>query len=89
MLGSGPPIKRIVLCPGDSPFNEGKIIIKQFLGSHTGSDRASAIRRRHEHFCGHEGASHIGGASDGGHSSGSYRLVATISTSLMIASSRF
>jgi hypothetical protein len=73
MLGSGPPIKRIVFCPGDRLINEGKIVIKQFLGSRTGSDRASAIRHCHEHFCGHEGAGHIGDASGGGHRFGSCR----------------
>jgi hypothetical protein len=84
MIGSGPPIKRIVLCPGDRLINEGKIVVKQFLGSRTGSDRASAIRRCHEHFCGHEGAGHVGGVLGGGHS----WLLSTVSNSLMIASSR-
>jgi hypothetical protein len=49
-LGSGrPAIKRIVLCPGDGLFNESEIVVKQFLGSCAGSNRASAIHRRHDH----------------------------------------
>jgi hypothetical protein len=40
---SGAPIKRIVLYPGDGLFNESKIVVKQFLGSRTGIDRASCI----------------------------------------------
>jgi hypothetical protein len=44
-FGSGPPIKRIVLCPGDRLINEGKIVVEQFLGSRTCIDRGSAIHR--------------------------------------------
>jgi hypothetical protein len=36
----GTPIKRIVRYPGDRLFNESKIVVKQFLGSRTGIDRA-------------------------------------------------
>src|SRR5262249_47273511 len=71
--GSGAQIKRIVLYPGDRPFNESKIVVKQFLGSRTGIDRASAIRRRHHHLFGHEGAGPIGGVLGGGHRFGSCR----------------
>jgi hypothetical protein len=55
----GAPIKRIVLCPGDALFNQGKIVIKQFLGLRTGSDRLSAIQRRHDNLCGHQRACSI------------------------------
>jgi hypothetical protein len=70
---SGAPIKRIVLYPGNRLFNESKIVVKQFLGPRTSIDRASAIRRRHDHLCGHEGAGHIGGVLGGGHRFGSCR----------------
>src|SRR5262245_60562261 len=64
---SGAPIERIVLYPGDRLLNESKIVVKHFLGSRTSIDRASTIRRRHDHPCGHEGAGHIGGVLGGGH----------------------
>jgi len=81
------PIKRIVLYRGDRLFNESKIVVKQFLGSRTGIDRASAIRRRHDHLCGHEGAGHSGGVLGGGHGFGSCRWFRNRSNSLMFSSS--